>query len=287
MNGPGEGDHPLVSIVLPTYRHPEAIRKALASALSQSLKSLEVLVIDDSPDDSTAAVVAEIARTDERVRYYHNAPRLGFVKSLNFGLQHARGKYVARLDDDDLWADGDKLRRQVEFLQKHDDYVLTGGGFARVDETGRELFRHFYPETDLQIRRYMLLGCPFSHSTVVFRRATALSVGGYDESRRFAEDWDLWLRLGLHGKFYNFPSIYCQYADRPTSLSNAGSLTKQAADQLHIRLKFRRGYPNFTAGILVGLSVYVLSLVPRPAAVDSVLRGIKRRLMTTLFGGRA
>src|SRR5581483_3277770 len=114
---------------------------------------------------------------------------------------------IAYLDDDDEWIDQDKLKKQVEFLDSHQNYVLTGGGI-KISESEIKL----RPETDEQIRKTMLLRNNFFTSTVMLRRSSALLAGGFiKDETDLAEDYDLWLRLGRIGKMHNFQAAFTRY----------------------------------------------------------------------------
>lgn len=230
----------LVSVVLPTYKREERLRKAIESVLNQTYKNLELIVIDDTPDDSIFNVISEIK--DSRIIYIQNKERLGFVKSLNKGVSLAKGKYIARIDADDSWLNFKKLEKQVNFLEKHPDYVLCGGGVIITDEKGKEIVRFLDPEKDEEIRKSILFLSNFVHSSVVFRKNVFNLVGGYDEELKQSEDRDLWLKLGKVGKFYNFQEYFVNYLQSKESRSNK---KKQFEIATVLRKKYRKDYPSF------------------------------------------
>jgi hypothetical protein len=90
-----------------------------------------------------------------------------------------------------------------------------------VDENGKELYRYLNPERDQDIRDILLFRNCFTHSTVMFRRETAIASGGYseDESVKHLEDYDLWLKMGTRGTFYNLPSYSIRFLLSPSSIS--------------------------------------------------------------------
>ena len=238
-------EKPLVSVVLPTYKRGEKLRKAIESVLNQTCKDLEIIIMDDTPDDSIASIVFKIK--DSRIKYIKNKERLGFVKSLNKSISLSRGKYIARIDADDLWLDLKKLEKQIEFLEENPDYILVGGGIIIVNEAGKELVRFLHPEKDKDIRDSILLVDNFTHSSVLIRKDALERVSGYDESLDFAEDWDLWLKLGKIGKFYNFSEYFVRYLKTPESRSNRKKEIRIGND---LRRKYRKDYPNFYRAII-------------------------------------
>jgi glycosyltransferase involved in cell wall biosynthesis len=117
-------DTPLVSIILSTYNGSRYICEAIDSVLAQDFIDFEFLIIDDASTDNTANILYTYGANDTRIRIFRNAENLKLVGSLNYGLQEARGKYIARIDDDDIWQDSTKLTRQVQELEKNTDIAV-------------------------------------------------------------------------------------------------------------------------------------------------------------------
>ena len=135
---------PTVSIIMPTYNRIRMLEKAIQSVFDQSFKNWELIIIDDASTDETEARMKELDCREEAVRYMR-IPKIenkGISEYLNIGLRNARGKYIARIDDDDFWCHKDKLKLQVEFMEKNPEYVVVGGGVILVDGNGDELFRY-------------------------------------------------------------------------------------------------------------------------------------------------
>lgn len=124
---------------------PIWLRQAIDSVISQTYPNWELIIIDDA--SSTDLVVS-----DPRIRIFRNRTQLGLTKSLNVGLKHARGEYIARLDDDDLWLSPQKLEKQIAFLEMHPEVALCGTQHTVINEAGHELFRLHFSVTDKEIR---------------------------------------------------------------------------------------------------------------------------------------
>ncbi|MBN1585117.1 glycosyltransferase family 2 protein [Candidatus Uhrbacteria bacterium] len=237
---------PLVSVLLPVLNGADSVRAAVRSVLTQDCGDLELIVIDDGSTDRTAAIVSELARTDRRMVLLRNESNLGIQKSLNRGLARACGKYVARLDVDDVWIGEDKLGRQVEFLEGNLEHVLVGTAALFVGgRQGRE-YPVTMPQADAAIRRRLLGKNCFLHGSILARREAIGKVGGYDESPecRHVEDYDLWLRLGRVGKVANLGFVGLRYALSPTGLS-AKNLQEQCRKHLYLTRKYRTDYPGY------------------------------------------
>lgn len=247
---------PKVSILLPTYNGAPYIKDALDSVLNQSYQDWELIVTDDASTDNTGEVVMEYANKDARISYVRNEKNLRLPGNLNKGLSLSSGEYIARIDEDDVWSDGDKLKKQVEFLDAHPNCVLIGTGFRMVDEHGMRIKDVISPAGDRPLRRAILSYNPFGHSTVLFRKKTALELGGYDAGIRYGEDYDLWLRLGQKGEFANLPEVCMRYLVR-NGMSKKWSKWKQVKFHAGLLLTYGPHYPGLLMAIL-RLGAYVI-----------------------------
>src|SRR3989344_5104546 len=266
---------PLISVVLPTRNRLKTLRDALDSVLSQSYSNLEVVLIDDCSDQENKVGIEEMARKDSRVRIIRNEENIGFVRSLNKGIREASGEYIARLDDDDSWYDSKKLEKQVAFLDKHPEYAVVGGGIIRVDGDYKEISRQLFPETDEAIRGMMLITDPIVHVAVVFRKKDWERVGGYDEEFDYSQDWELWMKFGKRGKYYNFPeyfvrSIFSQEARSSNNMRHHLWLAIVA------RKRYKNEFPNFLKGYILGWLSYLFSFISIRYRVSFILTKIKR-----------
>ncbi len=274
-----EDESPKVSIVLPTYNRINWLLKSIESVCSQSYQNWELFVIDDISSDGTDTKMHEISLADPRIKYFKLpvTSEKGISRFLNFGIKNGNGKYIARLDDDDKWIDKDKLKKQVEFMEKNPDYVLTGGGVIAINNKEEEIFRYLENETDDQIRSKALLSNPFTHPTVLFRKDAAIKIGGY-QILEFAEDWDFWLRLGKVGKLYNFPEYFAHYlmAGQNLSLKNQRGLAKMLFEIIKTH---KDSYPNYWKGYLVNVFQLMHSYMPGflRSSTTTFLKYIKRK----------
>ena len=252
----------IVSIVMPTFNRASMIGRAIESVMNQNYKYWELLIIDNESTDETVNVVKQYSKDDYRVKYHSvkKSPNKGLSDYLNYGIQNSKGTYIARLDDDDEWCDKDKLEKQVTFLENNSDYNLVGGGAIMVNTKGKELYKFFKRETDVEIRNSALYACPFWHSTVLFRKNVINIVGGYN-NLRFGEDWEFWLRLGKIGKFYNFKEYFSLYltSDNSFSVTHQRFVRKTI---IGIIKKYRNDYPNYRKALLLNLLQYIYSFFP-------------------------
>lgn len=242
-----------VSIVLPTYNGVRWIRRAIESVLTQTFTDWELMVLDDGSTEDISSLIP----SDPRIIYIKYDTNTGIQRTLNRGLERARGKYIARIDDDDVWYDSQKLAHQVAFLDSHPEHVLVGTGVVVVNEGGKELTRYLLPVSDERIRWNILQKNCFIHSSVMYRREKFL----YSESKktRHAEDYDLWLRLGLEGKLANLPSYSVRFMARTNSLT-ARNRRIQAWHVLQCVWRYRHFYPRPWKGLCIGMIRYLFFL---------------------------
>jgi len=232
-----------VSVNIATYNQAQFLGQAIESVLGQSFTDWEMIIVDDSSTDETAKII-EPYLPDRRIIYLKNKKNLGICATRNRALNESRGEYVAILDSDDVWDDPDKLKKQVDFLDHHSDYVAVGTGIIAVDKNGKEIKRYLNPERDGQIRSQLLAKNPFAHSSVLYRQDIALAVNGYHQTLNGIEDYDLWLKLGQKGKLYNFPSYSLNYRRHGSNISTTDQL-RLMRENLNLAKKYREFYPGF------------------------------------------
>jgi len=184
---------PLVSVLLAAHDDARFLRDAIESVLTQTLADLELLVVDDASTDETPSLLAAV--DDARVTVLRNAEQLGLAASLNLALERAGGKYVARLDADDV-ALPERLQRQVERFAADPRVAVVGTAVADLDEQGRRGPVHILPSGARPLRWHALFSSPFFHPTVLVERELLERHGlRYDPEFLESEDYDLWTRL--------------------------------------------------------------------------------------------
>ena len=182
---------------MPVFNGEALLRGAIDGILAQTLKDLELVVVDDGSTDGTRAVLASF--DDPRlVRLGHDRNR-GLIAALNTGLAATRGDYVARQDADDVSLP-ERLALQSDFLDAHADVsVVSSSWFFEPDPGAPPAMRRV--ETDpLRIAWILLFSCPVAHASVMFRRDVVTNLGGYREGDLFVEDFGLWGRIARFSK---------------------------------------------------------------------------------------
>ena len=113
-----------ISVIMPVYNTPVPILKeAVDSILNQTFQDFEFIIIDDCSSDGSWEYLSSLR--DSRIKLFRNTTNLGIAKTLNIGFRHAKGKYIARMDSDDV-SMPDRLRRQFNFMERHPDVMVCG-----------------------------------------------------------------------------------------------------------------------------------------------------------------
>lgn len=199
------------------FNGDEFLREAVDSVLGQSFSDLEFIIINDGSSDKTGGILESYEKSDSRVLIYHQENR-GLVESLNRGCALAQGKYLARMDADDV-AVKDRFSWQIEFMEKHPEVGVLGGGVEFIDSAGRSLGTSTNPTEDRDIRAALVDDCPFWHSTVLMRTDLPGSVGGYRKVVIDAEDCDLWLRIADRTRLANLGAVLVKYRFHPSQVT--------------------------------------------------------------------
>lgn len=197
--------NPRVSVIVPVYNAERYLDSALASVLADDYDAFEVIVVDDGSSDSSPEILHGWAERDARV-IVHRQENRGIAEALNAGIAIARGEYIGRLDGDDLHVN--RLRKQVEVLDREQDVVLVSTWFDLIDADGRT-FGSYRPAEVAEITAWLLnfYNVIGGHAQVMFRRDAAVRAGGYRAAFSLAEDYDLWTRLASVGRIVALPFV--------------------------------------------------------------------------------
>lgn len=225
---------PRVSVIVPSFNDGHVLADALRSVQAQTMEAWECVVVDDGSTDDTRRLAEEFAARDPRIRYVHQENR-GLAAARNTGLRESAGAYVQLLDADDRLAP-EKLAVQAAYLDAHADVdvVIGPATFFRTDAPDEVLYslhgklsRPMAPRVSSSAEALRLL----EHFNIMVaiaplvRRPVFGRAGGFQESLRACEDWDLWLRAALAGASF-------RYVDHPSSLAfvrtHEGSMSRSS-----------------------------------------------------------
>lgn len=255
-----------VSVLIPTYNRARYLAEAVNSALNQTYRDSEVIIVDDGSEDETAGIVSTFS--DARVRYIYQSNR-GVSAALNTAWHAARGAYCAMLGSDDVWLPI-LLQELVPSLDSDPSLGFVYGRARGMDPHGNPLSQILgvspkFPDNGL---KSLLYGDTVCGIACVFRRECIQRVGGFNESLVANEDWDLWIRIAEQYRFVYCNKILAQYRIHPNSLT--GGKSPYLGRLVHDRVALIENYyarPNLSSDAL-----QVESLARRNVYLDAGVR---------------
>ena len=230
---------PRISVLMPVYNAERYVAEAIESILKQTFSDFEFIIIDDGSTDNSNQILQYYASQDQRIRLFSRENR-GLVSTLNEMIGMARGPLLARMDADDI-SYPDRFAKQVEFLETHQGVACLSGSFELIDGKGRLLTRLFLPEGDDEIQKMNLAGhTSLCHPCAMIRSKAVIDVGCYDPAYPYAEDLDLWLRLGEVGSLANLQDCILKYRLHNISVSESRGEEQQRDTRLACERAWKR-----------------------------------------------
>jgi len=208
---------PQVSVAMVVCNAQQFLAEAIESVLAQTFIDFEFLIGDFGSTDDSKAIIAAYTANDNRIKFLE-LPKSGLVEARNAACCHAQGNYVAVMDADDVCLPN-RLRWEVEFMERHPDVGVVGGATDWIDAGGRSLGVHDFPTEDREIKSALETRFPFCHPTLLIRNAAFKTVGGYRKAFAFAHDYDLGVRLAERFECANLEQVVLKYRIHPGQVS--------------------------------------------------------------------
>ena len=223
---------PMVSILMPVYKTSQYLREAVDSILSQTFTDFELIVLNDCSPDNAEDILDEY--TDPRIVRYLGEKNVGLANVLNVGMQMAKGKYIARMDSDDL-SIPNRLEVQVDYLERHPDIDLCSCGMKLFDAKDGTWVRESDPD---KIRISALFFSPILHASSVWRKESFEKKDLHFEQEMVpAEDYDLWCRALSEGlRMVNIPD--CLYLYRIHANQATENTDRTSQKEVEVRKRF-------------------------------------------------
>ncbi|MBC9797457.1 glycosyltransferase family 2 protein [Sinomicrobium weinanense] len=228
-----------ISVVMCIHSEPvEWLKSSIQSIIQQSFIDFEFIVVNDNPHrELNRQLLAEYARKESRVTVIHNEENIGLTRSLNIGLSVARGKYIARMDADDI-SIFHRLQVQYDFMESNPEYILCGSDAWIIDEKGEKVNKglNIYFE-DQKIREIFPILNPMCHPSLFMNRSVLnQSRIKYNETYRYAQDYEIIRELLNCGKVCNLSTKLLKYRKSPDQISRSKfSLQHKYANQTRLR----------------------------------------------------
>ena len=224
----------LVSVLMPVYNAESTLSVAIDSILNQTYSHIEFIIINDGSTDGSETIINNY--NDLRIKYYANKENKGLIYTLNRGIELSAGKYIARMDADDI-SMPTRIERQVDYMERHPSVIICG--------TQIELFgclkirnRPNLKETNEELKNRLFRRSCFAHPTVMLRREVLLQRGiRYNSEYKHAEDYKMWIDCVNYGEFYNIQEVLLKYRISESQISS-----RYNEVQMRIANKCRREY---------------------------------------------
>ncbi|MCX7744996.1 MAG: glycosyltransferase [Flavobacteriales bacterium] len=268
----------MVSVIMPVYNGMPYLPKAVASILKQTFSDFEFIIIDDGSTDNSASYLRSVH--DPRIKLINLPTNAGVTKALQRGLLHSKGKYIARLDADDL-ALPDRLAFQVQYMESHPDIVLMGSSYQLIDEEDNVIKYVNIAKKDLEIRWKLLFKNPFIHSTVIFRHSV-LTKNNLGYRQAHGEDYRLWVDILEYGKAEISDKPLVKYRVHPNSWTTTKN-DQQVKAAYEIASKEIRKYISIESGKIQPLISFARGIIIDENISSEVKRLYKNLLKSFLL----
>jgi glycosyltransferase involved in cell wall biosynthesis len=224
--------NPLVSVVMAVYNGERYLKPTIESTLNQTFKNFEFVIVNDASTDRTMEIINSY--DDPRIKLYNNEKNIGQTKSLNVGLNAAKGKYIARIDAGDV-SMPERLEKQLAFMEKNKEVSVLGTSAFRYDESGRIIDVVHMPKSPKGRLQRIFFASPLVHISVLMKRDIIENIGGYNEEYDVLADYELWSRLTKKGYgLSNLKQILAGYLVSPESFGSKHSMGKSLLEASRI-----------------------------------------------------
>lgn len=230
---------PKVSIIMSVHNGMPYLKEAVESILDQSFIDFEFIILDDFSADGSLRYLTSLK--DRRIIRITNEENLGLAVSLNKSLKVAKGNYIARMDADDI-SQKNRLKEQINFLEKNPRISICGTWAEIIDEKGKIIGEKKYPTNSNDIKKALSFYNPIIHPSLMARKEVISELKGYDADFDYAEDYDLLMRARKKFKMANLSKKLIKWRIWEERRSRA-NMTKMDKVELKIKIStlFREG----------------------------------------------
>ncbi|MDR0332225.1 MAG: glycosyltransferase [Dysgonamonadaceae bacterium] len=252
---------PEISVLMPVFNTERYLKQAIDSILSQTFKDFEFVIINDGSTDSSEEII--LSYNDSRIKYYKNAENIGLIATLNKGVDLCNGRFVARMDADDISLP-ERLQKQLDFLNANPQFVMLGGDMEVIDENNQHIknVQKYCPPH--LIRTQLFLESAFAHPTVLIRK-DILAEFRYNAGYIHAEDYFLWSQIAFKYPVANLPETLIKYREHQQSVSK--KYQHQQQDTVKKIYAYHIGKLNITASDAELELYYKLLFTPKLIAI--------------------
>ncbi|WP_431427650.1 glycosyltransferase family 2 protein [Bacteroides hominis] len=233
-----------ISVILPVYNAQKTIVESINSILQQTYSDFELIVIDDGSTDDSKRIIKNY--NDKRIIFIENTRNRGLIYTLNRGLMLARGKYIARMDADDISLPT-RLEKQLKVMEANPNIIVCGTQIKKIGIRKKRLSiipNEIYKRDSISNKNRLAFDPCFAHPSTMIRKEILINNNIlYNENYIYAEDYKLWIDLLMYGDFYNIQEKLLLYRISDTQITNGGNMKQDASAKL-CRREFIARYVN-------------------------------------------
>ncbi|MBR3510480.1 MAG: glycosyltransferase family 2 protein [Alphaproteobacteria bacterium] len=201
---------PKISVLMSAYNTEKYIAESIESILNQTFKDFEFIIINDGSTDKTAQIIKKYAKQDKRIKFIDCKKNAGLIAALNKGLELCRGKYIARMDADDISVPT-RFEKQIKYMEKHPECGVLGGLHEKFGDGIKNMVIYRY-QPKVKMLDFLLHGNLVSHPTVLIRKEILTKNNiKYDSNCPYAEDFAFWTEIVKHTEIHNLQEVLLKY----------------------------------------------------------------------------
>jgi len=270
---------PLITVYMPVFNAAKFLDQSIGSILNQTFSDFEFIIVDDASTDNSWKIIKSYAKKDKRIVAIKNKINLGVSLTSNITISQAKGKFIARMDADDI-STPDRLQKQIDYLKNNPKTIIVGGQCTIIDENNQIIGEKKFPITHKQINNMIFWAVPIQQGFMMINRSLLpKKFVWYSPSKFSAEEVDLYFNLSKFGNFANLSDNLYFYRQVSTGLSH-----QNPKKTFWITLKSRLNainngfYPTFSAILINILQLVVISILPNRFIMSlwHYIRGIKK-----------
>ena len=258
-----EKSNPLVSVVIPVHNGEKYIKESIDSSLNQTYKNIEIIVVDDKSEDKTLEILKGYG---DKITVLSIEKQNGLGNVINIGIRESKGKYIARMDADDIMYPT-RIEKQIEYLEANPNCVAVGGQIDIIDENSNITGHREYAIEDKDIKKNRFLFQPFAHPAVTLRKSIVEEIGLYPENMWKVEDVEFFLILSTKGEFHNLKDTVLKYrmtykTESQSKMSDHFKKTNEIRNWAIKELNIKPSVREYVIWNIQKIGVHILSIFP-------------------------
>ncbi|MBI2310548.1 glycosyltransferase [Candidatus Collierbacteria bacterium] len=271
--------HP-ISIVMPVYNAARFLPACLRSIKAQTHKNWELIAVDDHSTDNSLTILKKFAKIDKRVKIFANPRNLGTSSTANLAISHARSKFIARMDADDIMYPT-RLEQQLKTLQTHSSVVVLGSQCDLIDASGHRTGKKLFPTCPKNIFNMLFWACPVQQPTIMVNtNKLPDSFRWYTDGVKTGEEINFLIRISKYGSIVNSKKTFLSYRIHDTNLSYNQNQKQVFFHLFRTRLSavIKGSYHPSFGSLILGISeVLVVTFIPSRLIMPlfQLLRGMR------------